>query len=132
MTAIRPLKVLSTLSLVLSAAGALLLSAPTAHAGDYLDSCLDSVGTRTSPNGVWTIPAANFSQGSRGVCVKEIQFDLGSTIGLDPADGPGFVDGRFGPKTDSYVRQFQSAHHLQVDGIVGPQTWQLLVALTKD
>ncbi|ARP71573.1 hypothetical protein LK07_19470 [Streptomyces pluripotens] len=132
MTGIRPLKCLSALSLALTAAGSLLLSAPAAHAGDYLDSCLNAVGTRTSPNGYWTIPARNFSQGSSGVCVKEIQFDVASTVGLDPADENGFVDGLFGPKTDSYVRRFQKANGLQVDGIVGPQTWQRLVQQTTD
>ncbi|MEU8031426.1 peptidoglycan-binding domain-containing protein [Streptomyces sp. NPDC049099] len=132
MTAIRTVKALSTLALALSAAGTLLLSAPAAHAGEYLDTCLDSVGARTSPNGVWKIPARNYSQGSSGVCVKEIQADLASTIGLDLADADGFIDGRFGPKTDAYVRRFQQTYHLQADGVVGPQTWQMLVSMTKD
>ncbi|GAA5043933.1 peptidoglycan-binding domain-containing protein [Streptomyces similanensis] len=132
MPRIRSRKALSALSLAVTAAGSLLLAAPSAHAGDYLDSCLNSVGSRTSPNGVWTIPARTFSQGSSGVCVQEIQFDVSSVIGLDPADFPGFVDGRYGPKTDDYVRRFQRAFGLQVDGIVGPQTWQLLIARTTD
>ncbi|MFD8611450.1 peptidoglycan-binding protein [Streptomyces sp. NPDC059631] len=132
MSRFRNRKTATALSLALAAAGSLLLAAPSAQAGEYLDPCLNSVGGRTSPNGVWTIPARNFAQGSSGVCVKELQFDLGSTIGLDPADGPGFVDGLFGPKTDGYVRRFQRAHGLQADGIVGPQTWQLLVLLTTD
>jgi peptidoglycan hydrolase-like protein with peptidoglycan-binding domain len=33
-------------------------------------------------------------------------------------------DGIFGPKTDELVRSFQQTSGLDVDGIVGPQTWR--------
>lgn len=36
------------------------------------------------------------------------------------------IDGIFGPMTDSYVKAFQLANKLTVDGIVGPKTWQKL------
>lgn len=39
---------------------------------------------------------------------------------------PGGVDGNFGPKTLHAVIQLQLAHHLDVDGQVGPQTWEAL------
>lgn len=38
------------------------------------------------------------------------------------------VDGDFGPVTTRSVRDFQTAHHLQVDGAAGPKTWHVLVA----
>lgn len=36
------------------------------------------------------------------------------------------IDGIFGNRTDSAVRAFQRAHHLQVDGQVGTHTWAAL------
>ncbi len=37
------------------------------------------------------------------------------------------VDGDFGPGTQSAVSNFQSAHGLSVDGVVGPQTWEAVI-----
>ncbi len=37
------------------------------------------------------------------------------------------IDGDFGPETASWVRKFQRAKSLLVDGIVGPQTWGALL-----
>lgn len=51
--------------------------------------------------------------------VKELQRKLG--IRSDK------VDGVFGPITEAAVRQFQRAHGLVPDGIVGPKTWQKLL-----
>jgi peptidoglycan hydrolase-like protein with peptidoglycan-binding domain len=61
-------------------------------------------------------------QGSTGGAVKILQ------VGLN---GRGYAlvgDGIFGAATDGAVRRFQSDNGLAVDGIVGPQTWNALLA----
>jgi peptidoglycan hydrolase-like protein with peptidoglycan-binding domain len=41
---------------------------------------------------------------------------------------PGPIDGIFGKGTQQAVQQYQRSHHLDVDGIAGPQTWKALEA----
>jgi hypothetical protein len=63
-------------------------------------------------------------QGSRGEAVKDLQRTL---VGLGYGVGPAGVDGDFGPDTKEAVVAFQEDHPpLEVDGIVGPQTWAAL------
>jgi hypothetical protein len=59
-------------------------------------------------------------RGSRGKDVRILQARLGR---LGPAVD---VDGDFGPATERAVRAFQAARRLEVDGVVGPATWQKL------
>ena len=40
-----------------------------------------------------------------------------------PASDPGAVDGDFGPKTEAAVKAYQQDRGVQMDGIVGDQTW---------
>jgi len=42
----------------------------------------------------------------------------------------GKVDGVIGVNTLAAIRKFQSDNQLEIDGIVGPQTWKRLLALT--
>jgi peptidoglycan hydrolase-like protein with peptidoglycan-binding domain len=61
-------------------------------------------------------------QGSSGGAVNIAQPAL---------NGKGYTlvaDGVFGPRTDSAVRSLQRDRGLQVDGIVGPQTWNALLS----
>ncbi|MDR2903586.1 MAG: peptidoglycan-binding protein [Clostridiales bacterium] len=60
-------------------------------------------------------------QGSKGVWVKELQSKL-NFLGFYK----GASDGIFGPLTAQAVRDFQSCHHLNPDGIVGTLTWEAI------
>lgn len=60
-------------------------------------------------------------KGSKGSYVKEVQSALRKwSKNALPRYG---VDGDFGKETDEWVRFFQRAYDLEVDGIVGPKTW---------
>jgi peptidoglycan hydrolase-like protein with peptidoglycan-binding domain len=63
-------------------------------------------------------------RGSTGPGVTLLQAILESSG--NPAWDPDGVDGVFGPKTEHAVRNYQSAHGLVVDGVVGPVTWRSL------
>lgn len=66
-------------------------------------------------------------RGDKGKSVKEIQAILkGLSYYL------GKIDGDYGPKTERAVEGFQGANNLDVDGIVGPKTWAMLVDLSTD
>ena len=57
-------------------------------------------------------------QGDEGEHVVTVQECLQPEAGL--------VDGDFGPRTEDAVRKFQVREALEVDGIVGPMTWDAL------
>ena len=61
------------------------------------------------------------SEGSTGVAVRGLQRRL-----LAQGYDLGEIDGRFGPKTEAAVKGFQGDFGLEVDGIVGPNTWDKL------
>jgi len=60
-------------------------------------------------------------KGSKGDAVKGLQNALNAR-GYDV----GTVDGIFGPATETAVKSFQRDFGLDVDGIVGPYTWEAL------
>ncbi|HEX2040232.1 MAG TPA: peptidoglycan-binding domain-containing protein, partial [Acidimicrobiales bacterium] len=60
--------------------------------------------------------------GSKGVAVAQLQEALNAAGAQPKVD----ADGDFGPRTASAVRNFQKAHGLDADGIVGPKTWDTL------
>jgi peptidoglycan hydrolase-like protein with peptidoglycan-binding domain len=55
-------------------------------------------------------------EGDSGAAVSEGQHLLGVP-----------VTGSFGPETTAATRRFQAAHNLEVDGIIGPYTWDALL-----
>lgn len=57
--------------------------------------------------------------------VREVQFELSvcATASNHPEYNPGPVDGYFGIKTRLAVINWQRAHKLTQDGIVGSSTW---------
>jgi peptidoglycan hydrolase-like protein with peptidoglycan-binding domain len=64
-------------------------------------------------------------QGSTGQAVRALQVLLREKFGYNAVT----VDGDFGPITKDAVEDFQDEYNLAVDGIVGPDTWQALVAI---
>ena len=65
--------------------------------------------------------------GSTGLPVRRLQSRM-SAVGFDT----GGVDGRFGAKTEAAVKKLQQDSNLSVDGVVGPQTWQVVDALEDE
>lgn len=69
------------------------------------------------------IPLVN--ENDSGPAVRAVQRLLNEKFGYNSVA----VDGDFGPITDDTVRDFQAAYDLVVDGLVGPETWQALIAI---
>ena len=61
------------------------------------------------------------SRGASGSIVSALQKGLKQYS--TPATDPGPVDGDFGPKTEAAVKAYQQDRGVEVDGIVGDQTW---------
>ncbi|NJR71036.1 MAG: peptidoglycan-binding protein [Synechococcales cyanobacterium CRU_2_2] len=68
------------------------------------------------------IATPTLQQGSQGAAVRRLQTLLLGRVGVFGLT----ADGIFGPTTELAVRVFQTRAFLENDGIVGPQTWQVL------
>ena len=62
-----------------------------------------------------------------GEDVRAVQYAL-KAAGFDPKG----IDGSYGRNTEAAVKAFQKAEGLEVDGIVGPLTWQALMGKEDD
>lgn len=71
-----------------------------------------------------TVTLPVLRSGAEGVDVIALQLLL---IGRGYGCGPCGADGDFGPATYGAVTRFQREHGLEVDGIIGPETWRALV-----
>jgi peptidoglycan hydrolase-like protein with peptidoglycan-binding domain len=67
--------------------------------------------------------------GSQGEAVKTLQSAL--NLWRESYQSRLDVDGFFGLRTNSRVREYQSAHELAPDGVVGPLTWESLTPLVE-
>src|SRR5262245_49019148 len=65
--------------------------------------------------------------GSTGLPVRRAQNRM-SLVGFDV----GGVDGRYGAKTESAVKDLQQRFQVTVDGVVGSQTWGIIDALEDE
>lgn len=65
-------------------------------------------------------------RGDKGSAVKKLQ-ELLVAKGYNPNG----IDGEFGPGCEKAVKQYQKDKGLTVDGIVGPKTWESLLAVEK-
>ena len=73
----------------------------------------------------WQALLVTVQQGDMGPAVMAVQSQLRTrgVVGVP-------IDGQFTADLDARVRDFQNSHGLTVDGIVGPQTWQVLLSGT--
>jgi peptidoglycan hydrolase-like protein with peptidoglycan-binding domain len=66
-------------------------------------------------------------KGSKGLPVRRLQSRM-TAYNYDT----GGVDGRFGAKTEKAVRELQEQAALDVDGIVGPATWEVVNTFERE
>jgi peptidoglycan hydrolase-like protein with peptidoglycan-binding domain len=76
----------------------------------------------------WPKTIVQVSNGSTGHAVRGVQ-EVIKFHGEASEEGPPVqIDGIFGPRTEAWVRGFQTAVGIDSDGIVGPITWRALVS----
>lgn len=66
-------------------------------------------------------------RGSRGTSVQTVQFFLNTLAAYNPSIPSQRIDGVYGAATERAVQAAQSFYGLSPDGVVGPQTWEVLV-----
>jgi peptidoglycan hydrolase-like protein with peptidoglycan-binding domain len=87
---------------------------------------VDDPTWKALPNGY---PMPTLQHGAKGDAVRSLQQILTSGAPGLWETTPQGVDGDFGSNTEASVRAFQQWAGIKVDGIVGPQTWGVPLAL---
>lgn len=87
---------------------------------DDFDSTAPWAVSKTEPSGS-VVARRRVRKGDKGADVRELQRLLGTR-----------VDGVFGPRTETLVKEFQVKRGLVADGIVGPYTWEALEQKTGE
>ena len=82
--------------------------------GLTVDSGMWGSQCQSAYNAITNQPISKY--GSRGTAVHYLQYRLGTQF-----------DGIYGSQTEQAVENFQRAHNLNADGIVGPATWAALM-----
>jgi peptidoglycan hydrolase-like protein with peptidoglycan-binding domain len=76
----------------------------------------------------WPRLVVQVKRGSTGDAVRAVQ-EVMKFHDVSGGEAPPIqVDGIFGPRADAWIRGFQTALGVSVDGIVGPVTWRALVS----
>jgi N-acetyl-anhydromuramyl-L-alanine amidase AmpD len=88
----------------------------------YLKDGPAAAGEARRPAKPFKAPPPTLREGDEGWHVKRLQTLL-TAAGAEPFG----IDGDFGRNTTKAVRQFQEAHGLEVDGVVGRMTWKALI-----
>jgi hypothetical protein len=81
-------------------------------------------GPGPQPGGTVSVQLSQLQQGAQSDEVKSVQSLLNGKCSQALA-----LDGAFGPATDQAVRSLQAFFQISVDGIVGEQTWTVLLVL---
>lgn len=79
------------------------------------------LSAQSSSGSTVSVALPKLAQGDSGAAVKTLQ----TLLNLSGADLE--IDGGFGPKTHQAVLTFQRKRNLDIDGIVGKQTWPTLI-----
>jgi peptidoglycan hydrolase-like protein with peptidoglycan-binding domain len=119
-TVIRTLIAMLTVALILTT----VCPASSAQTGVIATGTGVALTASAAPS-VGTWPVLRQGADNSAVTVRSLQYLLN-------AHGAGLtVDGIFGPRTNSAVRNYQASHGLVVDGIVGPRTWSSLLVTVR-
>jgi murein L,D-transpeptidase YcbB/YkuD len=76
----------------------------------------------------WSQLIVQVQSGSTGDAVRAVQEVIKFHDLSGGAATPVHIDGVFSPRTDAFVRAFQTGVGTTSDGIVGPITWRALVS----